>query len=74
VKKLIDGAFVEIHAPINPIKITVDEKGNAWIVNAWGEIFSYTEDGWIIAAGDAIDIGAGSDGTSFYLTVYGELK
>ena len=48
VKKLVGGAFVEIHSPINPMRITVDTKGNAWIVDIFGVIFSYTVDGWIV--------------------------
>ena len=73
---MVDGAWAAVaEAPADPVKIEVDQNGLAWVIDVYGDIYSYTTgSAWIRQAGDAIDIGLGGDGSVWYLDPYGELK
>lgn len=52
------------------VRIDVDPKGNAWIVNKLGEVFRWGGSAWVAVLGvKARDVGIGADGSVFVLGV-----
>lgn len=49
--------------PGSGLKISVDGKGNAWIVNKKKEIHAYNGTKWLKQTGAALDIACGGEGT-----------
>lgn len=47
------------------LRIDVDPQGNAWVVNAAGQIFRWTGSTWVNVPGLARDVGVGSTGAVF---------
>ena len=59
--------------PINPVKITVDKNGHAWVVDINGGIWRYMGPNYIKVDGYAVDIAAGGDGSIYTVDAYNEI-
>ena len=75
IKKLTaNESWVELRdAPINPQRITVDQTGQAWIINTHGHIIREYDDFWILQddRGLGQDIGISIYGVVWFVSVYG---
>ncbi|MCX6180859.1 MAG: matrixin family metalloprotease [Bacteroidetes bacterium] len=49
-------------------RISVDNQGNPWVVNSYGNVFRLTNGTFINVGGPATDIGCGADGSTFITT------
>lgn len=59
--------------PINPVKITVDKNGHAWVADINGGIWRYMGPNYIKVDGYAVDIAAGGDGSIYTVDAYNEI-